>query len=170
MSPAFRRVLAEAQRWGVDVLLFGSTSRITSTRGPCPGKMRVDHHAPASLAGIRWPERSVWWADSTDDNDALDLSHEVLHCVVGTNPDVTEEIEGPMLALEAATAKRLKLPGFDEYLAVFGTPNGGEWGVLNKEERRGFLRASRRMAEEAGLMKNGRPTYKLAPIVGSEAP
>src|ERR1700689_509464 len=175
MSPEFRRVLQEAKRWGVKVLLYQKGTQVTNFRSIYKHRSGervalVDHTAPVAEAGILWSttrtRRSIRWADKTDAFMANQLLHELMHCVLRESPYDTEEVSGPLLGLETEAARRLKLKGRRVYMSDWGVQDGlpglyGDWQDNTPFHPRLLIRNSQREATRQKLMKAGKPIYPV---------
>lgn len=175
MSPEFRRVLAEAKRWGVKVKIFNPkkvklTNFRTIFRDHFPGErvVLVDYCAPVANAGILWSttrtKRVIKWVDGKSSFMANQLLHELMHAVQRQDPRECEEVNGPLLGLETEAARRLKLKGRREYMRDWGVQDAlpglqGDWADITPFQRRLLIQNSQREAVRAKLMKKGRPVY-----------
>lgn len=105
------------------------------------------HTGPTGRSWIRWhrdASRRVVIVDAFawDWFEARELVHEIAHVVVGTRPSRTEEVDGPLLAVEAELARRVGIPWREQF-------SGWEfWGdaVVGNAEWYRLLEISRREA------------------------
>jgi hypothetical protein len=166
----FYRVLRYAHRWGVDV-------RIEEYDVPDPWPDGWTD-APSSMAHVEWPARRIWWSPSAcDDSDAaLALLHEVAHCVDPVSPDLTDEVEGPLLAFEFYSTRLLGITGRTVWMRRFGLGSAAtklghfgttDWRDISNRDRHTLIMQSLARAIEAGTLDaQGRPTYRLPKLDG----
>jgi hypothetical protein len=157
------RVLAEAMRWDVVVRFVPWFCRNSDRHG-------VVHTAPTHLWGID-ADMSVVWSIAQKREDhrtaACGLLHEVLHAMlwrrIGVPPCDHDEV-GPMRWLEHEAARRLRLPGYAEWMRPFAIGENRTWPCLSSGEKRAMLRRARDDASALGLVDaDGRPIYRTQP-------
>lgn len=152
-------VVALAARYGVDVI-----SRSQEIEGGYPGRKRSI--GPTDFADLYWPGGPVVVNPearrATDDVLATYAIHELGHIVVGGNPNVHDETDGPGLALDFAHFAVAAPDLWDEFMVDFGLPSGAAWGRLPDDVREHYLSGSRRSAIRADLLTPwGDLTFRL---------
>lgn len=155
----WRRAVRECERWHQRVLMLDDERFIQAK-----AKM-VKFHAPQHDAFITNERELVWNELEISDGSMAPcgLIHELAHVLIwiacGQRPDVACE-SGPMLAIEHEASRRLRLP-WSKWMAGYGAPNGEDWPDCSVKERSALLTDAYIEAEICGLMKHGRPTYRL---------
>lgn len=149
---ALHRVHAECRRWGVPLLVIGS-SKPRDSGAWCLGP---DH------GGIIWPDTIVMFRRDLRAVDVAEsIIHELAHVLHGVHPNDADEIASPMLAIEHEAHMRLRL-AWVAHMRYFNGPQDTRWWCIQSYERREILQASRLEAERVGLMRDGKPTYRRA--------
>lgn len=148
---AYARVLEEARRWGVRVVV-SRTLPIEALVGPRIGA--VDH----LTATVHLLEYELETA-STDDGP-LWLLHELAHCLMRQGPVSVDEIFSGLFAVERQMALHLHLPGYRLWVDTFYRYNSLPMSKVPSCQRRSILWISTQAAIREGLMdKKGGLTY-----------
>jgi hypothetical protein len=164
------RVVRCAERWGVPVAVGAVEYRDTALRHAHGWRM-----GPTLDTWIRWPERLIVVephvfgrldTPSSIKAQAIDLAHELAHCVAGEDPDEIDEVESPLFAIEHAIGKACGLR-FPEQVSAWTlrTPDEAQeetsWERLTTREKALVMRRSREAAIAAGLLdRDLRMTYR----------
>lgn len=158
-----RSVLRYAERSGVKVELREHTG---------PWRRHVTFTAPASAAVIDWADRTVWFADDAQGKaeQRCALVHEIVHVVVGVRPDLVDEVESGMLAIEHYVARSAKLSGWTEWMNNYIIDGGFSWQYASTQKRGAALLDSYMGAIRNGLIddRTGRPTFGVSALTSKE--
>lgn len=164
------RVVRYAEQWGVPIRFADPPKSIVGnvaenvSRGPLHGFIECD--------GTR---RTIWWpmpGDLSGHGYALPMAllHELSHCVDGSPPDKADEVNGPMLAFELISARRLRIRGWHAWMRNFQIEDLDEsqtaewrvtWSDASRIERTRILRQSLSDAVCLNLLTTwGEPTFQ----------
>lgn len=153
----FGAVLRCCARWGVAVVFDWWPELTRAPRAPSGALVHMGpnlHTAIDHDAGVIYLDPGYPWG--RDEDDAVDLAHELAHCLVAEPPDDVDEVYSALFATEYAIGRACGL-SFPDQVGdwTISTEDGDDWtqwGSISLARRRALLRTSRAQAVAEGLL------------------
>lgn len=140
---AYGRVLEEARRWGVRVVI-SKTLPIEALIGPRLGAL---DHKTATIHLLDYELAQVCTGDGP-----LWLLHEIAHALMRQGPSTVDEIFSGLFAVERRMALDLRLPGYRLWVDTFYRYNSRPMSEVPACQRASILWISTQAAIREGLL------------------